>query len=770
MYWNVAVLVIALISTFVLVDSFSCRSEVTQVKRYNLNIVIFVPQPDDDFNPAFDKGYSIIPAVEMAIEQINKRTDILPYFHLNLNVKDAGCDKASKTAIETVSVLRDLVKSRNGPVAIIGPACSEDSVFVANTFNRVYNLTVLYSGTTPYLSEHAEDTPNAFGMVSSAAVLTDTLIRIAIEEKWNWENIAVLYDNSREHYQDVYDALVRGLNGSQQVGYTRQIALSQIPLADIVARNIRIVVVLSDKEPSRQLACLAGQSTVNFVFPVRQFIFIEKSLEDFLGDQKKEFLFTQDSDGKKYYCDEQIMLRGLNGSVMLNQALDSVDPSELTVSNYTAGQIKQQYKQRLVECGNTLNVTLPETSHAYPYYDAMWAFAIGFHIGLNSGDPLFGSVHDAILNNVSFQGVSSWIEFGGTGDRHVSNPVSLFQIDVNLLQINYSASEVIGTTNQSYLAYAANTFINDEFETMQVVLHPVLIALGFLTSSLSLLVTIILQVMNTYFRDCPSVKASSSRLNHFIFVGSYLIILAVFVSTLRNIMPSLSGVVLCNGDIICAILGYCMVFSTIFAKSWRTYRIFNHPFKSQRFLQDSTLSILILLFTFFEVLLFIPEIVVSPFDKHVSFNFDTNQWPIVRTLTTTCVADSVGYIALPLLFQFILTFATVFLASLNRNIKHKNFRTTRQIITLAYLLAIVWLTGGPLLVVFYLLDYSINLIYLIYVSLLALTIILCQHVLIVPVLVPAINTKWKLTSQTHPRSWLIFKGGISRDSKTDLIL
>ena len=215
MYKNVAILVIALISTFVLVDSFSCRSEVTQVKLYNLNIVIFVPQPDDDFNPAFDKGYSIIPAVEMAIEQINKRTDILPYFHLNLNVKDAGCDKASKTAIETVSVLRDLVKSRNGPVAIIGPACSEDSVFVANTFNRVYNLTVLYSGTTPYLSEHAEDTPNAFGMVSSAAVLTDTLIRIAIEEKWNWENIAVLYDNSREHYQDVYDALVRGLNGSQ---------------------------------------------------------------------------------------------------------------------------------------------------------------------------------------------------------------------------------------------------------------------------------------------------------------------------------------------------------------------------------------------------------------------------------------------------------------------------------------------------------------------------------------------------------------------------
>jgi hypothetical protein len=39
---------------------------------------VLVPLPDDDYDPAFDQGYSIIPAVELATEQINERTDILP--------------------------------------------------------------------------------------------------------------------------------------------------------------------------------------------------------------------------------------------------------------------------------------------------------------------------------------------------------------------------------------------------------------------------------------------------------------------------------------------------------------------------------------------------------------------------------------------------------------------------------------------------------------------------------------------------------------------
>ena len=152
-----------------LVDSLDlvCRSpSVEQTKNSSFNIVLFVPLPDEVYEPAFDQGYSIIPAVEMAVEQINKRTDILPDHYFHLIVKDAGCDKATKTAIEMVTLLRELLfTTQRGPIGFIGPTCSEDSIFVANALHRIHNLPVLYSGTTPHLSEHADSTPNAFGMV-----------------------------------------------------------------------------------------------------------------------------------------------------------------------------------------------------------------------------------------------------------------------------------------------------------------------------------------------------------------------------------------------------------------------------------------------------------------------------------------------------------------------------------------------------------------------------------------------------------------------------
>ena len=771
-FFNSVCLLTVIIATFVSVKSLSCGPITGQFRAaaLNLNVLVLVPLPDDDFDPVFDQGYSIIPAVELAAEQINRRTDILSGFNLVPKIKDAGCDKPSKTALETVELLRrEFLVSRSAPLGIIGPACSEDSMFIANTFHNIYNLPVLYSGTTPYLSEYAGDTPNAHGMVSSATVLVDTLFNIADKEEWNWKNIAILYDESRQHFPQIYDTFVRKHRISQQdAAYTRQIADSQIPLGDILERNIRIVVVLANKTPSQQLACLAGQSDVNFIFPVRQFIFIERSLDDFLGDEKFEPSFIQRSEGRKYYCDKETVMRGLNGSVLLNQALDSVDPDVVTVSNYTVEQVKEQYRIRLSDCGRNVDpaVTLKESRYAYPYYDAMWVLAYALHIVSQlphqSSDQFIHDVNNAIQNDISFQGVSGWIDFNE--DCHVSNPV-------NLEQVHEATAILIGVrSNESELSYDSNTFISDKFTTIKVVLHPALTTLGFLTIILSFLLTVILQFLQTFLQRYPSVKASSPKLNHFIFVGCYLLVSAVFITTLRHVVPDLTGIVLCNLDVVFIILGYCLIFATIFAKLWRTYRIFCHPFKSQRLLRDSNLSTLIAIFVVIQIVLIVPFLAASPFHKDLSIAVDSTLWPPVEKLTTTCANQSVGYVIIPFLFQLLLTIATVFLATLNRNIKHVNFRTTKQILMLTYTLAIIWLLGGSLLVIFYLVDYSIDTVYLTYACLLVITIILCEILLIAPALAFAANAKWKLSQRADSQrgNWLRrnFSHSTSRTNST----
>ena len=700
----------------------------SSVFRFPINFLTFVPFPDEDFKPAFDQGHSIIPAVHLAAEQINNRTDILPPgFYMNILLGDSGCDKASKIALDIVSELTNLLNgSKNLPLGIIGPACSEDSIFVVDTFDRVFNLPVLYSGTTPNLNMYTDERPNGFGMISSAAVLTDTLIRVADKENWDWENIAVLYEDSRERFQDTYDALIRELNSSQQVGYTRQITSSQIPLGEVINRNIRIAVVFSGKKLACQLVCLAGQPEVNFVFPIHQLVFTEKVLEDFLKVSETEFSFVQQSNDKTYHCDKETMIRGLNGSILLNQALDSVDPDVVTVSNYTAGQVKQQYKTKLAEYGEMMNLSLSENIYAYPYYDATWALALGLNISLK--------VNGDILENVKFQGVSNWIDFSSSDDRHVSSPVTIIQIDG-------STAVIRSLWNRSNLTYPSDVFISDQFTAVNVVLHLSLTVVGLLFAFLCLVFTVILQILNVVFREYPSVKASSPRLNHFIFFGCYSFVVAMISYTIPNTRPETAGYLLCNADVFCSVLGYCFVISTIFAKSWRTYRIFSHPFKTQRFLRDSTLAVLIMIFVFVNVLLFIPVLVVSPFKKNVSSTFDTSQWPPVLKNTSFCDNMSVGYFTIPLTFQILLTLATIFLATLNKNIVHINFRTTQQIFVLVYVLVVVWAVGGPSLVILYNVNFSINVVYSLYILLLVVTVVLCLTVLILPVFLLATETK-----------------------------
>ena len=168
----------------------------------------------------------------------------------------------------------------------------------------------------------------------------------------------------------------------------------------------------------------------------------------------------------------------------------------MTVSNYTVGQVKQLYKERLH------NRSLPESSLAYVYYDAVWAFAFGFHTGFPSPDGF-----DAI-KGLSFQGVSSWIDFKDR--QQVSN-------DVIISQVTGSALTDTVLRNKTVLAYSTETFISDKFKTETSVLHDSLAALGFLLIIVLFVATLIIQVLMMVYRDYPSVKASSSQLNHFIF-------------------------------------------------------------------------------------------------------------------------------------------------------------------------------------------------------------------------------------------------------------
>ena len=705
-----------------------------QLRRTPLNIVQFVPLPDRDYHPTFDQGYSIIPAVQLAMEQINNRSDILPeYFYLNVLLRDSGCDKASKTAVSIVSILRELLVNRNGPVGIIGPACSEDSIFVVNMFQSTYRVPVLYSGTSSLLSEEHRKYPSAFGMVSSTATLVDVLVGISQRDQWNWKNVAVLFDDSRKHFQSTYDTLVNQLNGTQQLGYTRLIALSSIPLAELVERNIRIVIVISRKEVTRNLVCLAGHREYNFVFPIHQFVFMETVPKDVLVESDLTFKHLSNN-GNTYHCTKQTMIRGLNGSIFLNQALDSVDPNVITVSNYTAGQVKEQYRAKLAEYKMLNNLSsLLEHPLAYAYYDAAWAVALGLQLAFMQPYPSITSYINGISDNISFQGITGWIDF--SNQHHVTNPIKI-------LQANGTMAILKGVWNASILRYMSDTFIEEEFKKENISIHISLAILG-LVVLVVLTVTIALQIMTVIYRNYPSVKAGSAQLNHFIFLGCYLYLATALSNTIHQMVSdNVNGDVLCNA-VFGSNFGFSFIFGTTLAKSWRTYRIFNHVFKTSTshhyFLRDTSLAVLILCVVTAEVVLFIPAFVLTPLKVMKSFTYDNSRWPPVKLVKSECVFTSFSYFLFPFLFQLCLAFAAIFLATLNRNVKRKYFQTSRQIFMLVYIHSIMWAIGGPLLILSVAFKLSLNITYSFFICLLVATVVLCLVLLIVPTLLPVIS-------------------------------
>jgi hypothetical protein len=399
------------------------------------------------------------------------------------------------------------------------------------------------------------------------------------------------------------------------------------------------------------------------------------------------------------------------------------------VSNYTAGQIKQLYKERLD------TISLPESLLAYAYYDAMWAFALGFHSGfyssisLDNNITLVDAVHDA-LKSISFQGVSSWIDFKDR--QHVSNDVIISQVTGSALATTKF------TRNKTNPTYFTETFISDKFKTEISVLHDSLAVLGFLLVIVLFIVMLIIQILMMVYRDHPSVKASSSRLNHFIYLGCYLLTVAIAANTFRQTVPATNGNILCNMDVLVSIVACTIIFTTILAKSWRTYKIFNHVFKSRSSysLRDATLSTFVITLTLLQVALFIPMLVVSPFQEATSFTYDSSQWPPIKRVQPMCTIQSVGYLILPIIFLLCIVLATVVLATLNRKIKRKHFRWTKEIIILVYTLTVMWAIGAPLLVLFHYLRLPQNFIYFFDTFLLTATVLLCQILLIIPFLIP----------------------------------
>lgn len=736
------------------------NSTVTQESNRNasvLHLLVLVPlparNPDPKFAPAFDRGHSIIPAVQLAVKQINERQDLLPGYTLQIIVGDSGCDKISRTAVALVENLfygntsEGLQSLQDKQIAgIVGPSCSEASIFLVESLQRT-GILQLYSGNTPVLSTSNPLYKYSFGMISSSKVYIETLLRIAEKRNWDWKNVAILYESSRNYQRDTFRKFLKRIDGAQMGFISPVIAPFFVPLAEIKQLNIRIVIALTSGQAARQLACLAGH--LDFTYPIHQIIYTDRVVDNFL--EKTDFNFTLSGDETVYKCDKQHILRGLNRSMFIRYSLDTLNENLMTESGFTIKEVRDDYHKMLREYQISLpvNMTLNSNVYAYPYYDATWALALSINKTMNlmgSTSLNFGyrvtessEMLQSVMASIRFQGVSVKVNF--SEEHHVTNNVDLFQADGDQ-QIKRGYWN--GTKNAIVLSnVSVSPFIDDEFTIKYTQIHPSLIGVGVTVMLITLIFVIVLQISNILMHKDPAIKSNSPRLNHFIFLGCYLYLVSVLFITIDMGFPRVLvditplGPTVCNVIPFSAILGQSLIIATIIAKLWRIYSIFKRTFAFQRFLDDKWLAIFIVLNAALTIIFYIPILIRSPFqleiiERSIIQNLQSDTTLPTERITTSCYNLSIPWLILPLVaHQVVVILLAVMLATLNRKVKHKYFRNTTYINVLVYILAVTVGIGGSLLYILQVLKVNINAFYVVYIVLLLFNVYACLLLLVV---------------------------------------
>ncbi|XP_072023148.1 gamma-aminobutyric acid type B receptor subunit 1-like [Amphiura filiformis] len=141
-------------------------------------------------------GSGCVPAIEMAFDDINARSDILPQYELLPIWNDTKCEAGSGSRALFDQLFREPSK-----IMILGGACSPTAEAIASTAHYWNLITVSYGAESPGLSNR-KFYPYFYRSASPATVYNYARIRLMREYGWN--RVATIHEN-REYFKLTMD-------------------------------------------------------------------------------------------------------------------------------------------------------------------------------------------------------------------------------------------------------------------------------------------------------------------------------------------------------------------------------------------------------------------------------------------------------------------------------------------------------------------------------------------------------------------------------------
>ena len=717
-----------------------------------LYLLVLLPYPDltGGPQPSWSGGPNVLPAIEMAVEDINRKPGILQGYTLDLIHGDSGCNITDKAGI---SFVKNVFYQRGKqPVGIIGPGCSASTLHTAPLAGRDdMALISAHGASTPEL-ENREKYPYVFGGFTSLKVYAQAIAAFLKQRKWT--QVAVLYDSSRVFHKTAFTEIDKALadESSTKIKFASGIYPYFIPVDQIREQLLKVTIVLAGPKVVRKVLCLSYHQGLKF--PTHQFLIIERHLPELITEDI-HFAYNE----RNYNCSKDTMAMIMEGNLLTEyrvSPLDEKSPSTINETSYE--QFTAEYESRIQQRQGTKSYeyreSIMKSIWGALWYDMVWAMAMA----LNNAE-LYEGV-DLQTYGLGMKHVTSKIyrqfqelDFNGTSGRIVFSDNSTFvhrQVDVH--QVNNDGKQV----NVAVIDGSEVTDLSDgnytvsEYPTKTHCVHTAATVMVLIIVSVILIALLITHGVMVKFRHNAVVKGSSPRLQHLAYFGCYLLIAATrslfFPKAFK--LGDKAHLVFCHIMNLCFSCGYTLIIGTVCAKTWRLYRIFCHYRKPGKMLADHWLLAIILTLTLMDVVGNVVWATTDHFEIETTLSFentDNDNITMVIVIETVCTSHyRIAWTSAIICYNTVILIVAVCLAILTRKVHLPQFQT-KTVVILAYMLFLLFGLGIPLKLI---LDNP----YL-WIAMFLLTVLLCLFLLFLPPLLPTLS-KRKYSSRVHAQHLL----------------
>ena len=576
--------------------------------RTRLNILGLLPYYQR--SPSWTIGYRIIPAVQIAVDDVNKDPSILPDYNLTMIMENGGCDQRTIAAKAVGTALLS-----ENIVGIVGAPCTASTIVMSNIVNNAGINQVSYGSE---LADVSDTTlyPYFFRTTISLAHAADGFSRlleyfnrrsiIVVSQIGTWEQVGSFFTSKYTFYK----------NYNNTVAHTSLLSSDDTDgsidskLETVRTFNRHVIVTFLTPGIASALMCRAynlGMTSPNYLWIHH------------LTTGEWEWWLNRD-----YFkgCSKDEMQLAHQGSMIHRLSLNTTNETRY-------GEFTNEYTTRLAayltelnipynSLGNCTDQSLPclssivHVDYSRIAYDAVWVLAKALHRaeeklkqkynqtlgdfqrGINHFSEL---IHDS-LRDTKFPGLSGDIEYrhGGnvTLDKNTRAIKSAFfeiqfadNVAVSVAEYDATRSKD-DQLNTSTSLISINQSIPEDIEMEYARLFSKEAGYTFLVFNiLFLIITVTILILNNLYFNHQPFKGSDGTLTNFQIGAVYLLTVGSLITSVFSCVDIDNATafgVAANSSTWLTDVGLIFFLAIAVGKSYRFYSIFVNFNQKPRFL------------------------------------------------------------------------------------------------------------------------------------------------------------------------------------------